>query len=160
MLDFAILISLYYYQLFFITRLIPDAQKPLSKENHQRPLDRNEIEAIRNDKWSKVAMQEFGKVLERLNELKINQEKKHSITRRIDNRKGLARIPWQLLNQYQSYLKGFFFHSINKPQEALRWYNDSLYVSNSQSVNLLRLHALEGIELIISQNQEKQKRAK
>ena len=25
MLDFAILISLYYYELFFITRLIPDA---------------------------------------------------------------------------------------------------------------------------------------
>ncbi len=38
MLDFAMLIALYYLELNFMYRIIPEAKKPGAKENHQRPL--------------------------------------------------------------------------------------------------------------------------
>ena len=39
MLDFAILIALYYCELNFMCRIIPEAKKPGAKENHQRPFN-------------------------------------------------------------------------------------------------------------------------
>lgn len=64
--------------------------------------------------------------------------------------------------QYQSYLKGFYFHSkgnysqVNYQRsnisEAIRWYTKSLYEASDKSVNFWRLQALENIESILQED--------
>ena len=62
-----------------------------------------------------------------------------------------------MLLQYESYLKGFYFHStVNQEgvvniKEAVRWYTHSLNCAEEMSINYWRLQALENIELIISE---------
>ena len=41
-------------------------------------------------------------------------------------RKGLDVFLAQTLRQYQSYLKGFYFHSVSKTKQALKYYSESL----------------------------------
>ena len=72
----------------------------------------------------------------------------------VRNRRGLGVIPWQQLRQYRSYLKGFYFHARGDFKEAMRWYTDSLYVAEKESINSWRLYALENIEQIASKKTE------
>ena len=54
-------------------------------------------------------------------------------------RKGLEVFLAPQLLQYQSYLKGFYFHSVNKVNDALMWYSESLKIAETFSVNFIRL---------------------
>ena len=68
------------------------------------------------------------------------------------HRNGLEVFSSQQLLQHQSYIKGFYFHSVNKTSLALKYYSESLRVADTESVNFIRLQALENIELIIREN--------
>ena len=70
----------------------------------------------------------------------------------LTHRMGLQEVEWKQLYQYQSYLKGFYFHAKGDHKEAARWYTNSLEIDDKFSVNIWRLQALEGIESIIQSN--------
>ena len=100
-------------------------------------------------------------MIDKIGELKTVQERtrdlfsrKHADT----NRYGLKVIPWQQLKQYQSYLKGFYFHSTGNIKQGMKWYTHSLYVAEGQSVNYWRLQALENIEQIIDERKREEEK--
>lgn len=71
MLDFAILIALYYCELNFMCRIIPEARKAGAKENHLRPFGHEQEKALKEDKWTQLGLDPlFAKVISRLDNLK------------------------------------------------------------------------------------------
>ena len=75
MLDFAILIALYYCELNFMCRIIPEAKKPGVKENHQRPFTLNQENALKADKWTETGIDKrFDFVIDKVSDLKKIQE--------------------------------------------------------------------------------------
>ena len=70
MLDFAVLIALYYCELNFMCRIIPEAKKPGAKDNHQRPFNEHQEAALIDDSWSKTGIDKrFADVVDKLQDL-------------------------------------------------------------------------------------------
>ena len=70
MLDFAILIALYYCELNFMCRIIPEARKPGAKENHTRPFTEEGEAALKDDRWSETGLDmRFSDVIDKLEDL-------------------------------------------------------------------------------------------
>ena len=132
------------------------------KGNHQRPFNASQESALKADNWAETGLDKrFDFVIDKIGELKTVQEntvdlfsRKHADT----NRYGLKVIPWQQLKQYQSYLKGFYFHSTGNIKQGMKWYTHSLYVAEGKSVNYWRLQALENIEQIIAERKREGER--
>ena len=76
------------------------------------------------------------------------------------HRKGLGVFRTRQLYQYQYYLKGFYFHSVNKFGDALRAYSASLRIGETFSVSAIRLEALECIEMIIRDRRQAERAKK
>ena len=91
MLDFAILIALYYCELNFIERIIPVARQ-------LKPFTPAQEEALKANRWSEIGIQErFGVVIDRLDRLQKSQETTmdiYSASYRDKNRKGLTVFSW------------------------------------------------------------------
>ena len=99
MLDLAVLIALYYCELNFMCRVIPEAKKPGAKENHQRPFNEQQEAALKEDRWTETGIDKrFDYVIDKLEDLQKYQENTvdHFTTKFAEtNRKGLKVIPWQ-----------------------------------------------------------------
>ena len=73
-----------------------------------------------------------------------------------NNRRGLRVVSYKFVRQYESYCLGVLLHSGGYINEALRCYSSSLQNGGKQSNNLVRLQALQAIELIIREKQQLQ----
>ena len=136
LLDLAILVSLYAFELDLICRINHDLRP------NKRLVRDNEAEirnGLQTDQWEKTGLKsEFAYVIAKLDILREHQTYNKSIFQKSyteQNRFGLKVITWQQLKQYQSYLKGFYFHSKgnfdyqedNNFALAKKWYTKSLY---------------------------------
>ena len=137
-LDLALLISLYAFELDLICRINHEL-KP--KKKPQRENEEEIRNGLQTDQWETIGLRsEFAYVIAKLDILREQQTYNKSFFKKSyteQNRFGLKAISWQQLKQYQSYLKGFYFHSkgnfddqeVNNYTEAKKWYTKSLYES-------------------------------
>ena len=112
-LDFKILVGLYWIEFRFMQ---------IAKSG-ETPLNEDAEEALRADLWDSEKLREGlttsehgGRILKLLNKLGLvaeSQENRDTFTKEyiVRNRRGLGVIPFQQLQQYRSYLKGFYFHA-------------------------------------------------
>jgi len=156
-LDFAVWICLHFQELILIERIVLD-RPPMEEPDEHDIADNEWHQGITKDK-------EVANILNQLDEL-------HDIQYEIADdmmpgskfakrfRKGLDVFLVETLQQYQAYLKGFYFHSANKTKEALKWYTESLKIAQPNSINFMRLQALENIEMIIRNNRKIEKKSR
>ena len=69
-------------------------------------------------------------------------------------RRGLRVTPIEYIRQYEAYCKGFCLHQSGQVNEAVVHYSEALTKSGRYSNNGLRLAALEGIEQVIREKVE------
>lgn len=130
----------------------------------KEPLPSVMEEDLAEDAWTEelVKDKEIANILQKLEEVQWMQDEVEDLGTAFakQHRKGLEVFRARQLFQYQYYLKGFYFHSVNKFDDALRFYSDSLKVGETFSVSALRLEALENIEMIIRDRRQAEKAKK